>query len=242
MLVPPPGFDAATAVPRPQKNKDTTMPDYAAARFHMVEGQVRPNKVTDQRLVDAMMTVPRELFVPKAVRGIAYVDEDVAIAPGRFLLEPMVFARMLQAAAIGERDVVLDVGCGSGYSAAVIARLAATVVALESDEALAARASAALSETGVDNALVVCGPLNLGHPAQAPYDVIVVNGAVAEVPSALGEQLADGGRMVVTVVRPHAAGEVRMFQRVGGVLSSRVLFEARPPLLPGFEPVPAFEF
>jgi protein-L-isoaspartate(D-aspartate) O-methyltransferase len=218
------------------------MSDYAAARFFMVEGQIRPNKVTDHRLVEALMDVPRETFVPDAVRGIAYVDEDVPVGNGRYLMEPMIFARMLQEASIVESDVVLDVGCATGYSTAVLARLARTVVGLESDLALAERAKAALAAAGAANALVATGPMPEGHANQAPYDVIIVEGAVSEVPTALCEQLADGGRMVVTVLGDRGLGEVRLFERTGTVVSSRVLFEAQPHLLPGFEPKPKFEF
>ncbi len=218
------------------------MSDYAAARFHMVEGQIRPNKVTDHRLVEAMLDIPRELFVPKAARGIAYVDEDIAIGNGRYLMEPMVFARMLQEAGVQESDVVLDIGSGSGYSTAVLARLAATVVGIESDADLARRAGEALAEVGADNVVVITAPLTEGYPAQAPYDVIVVEGLVAEVPENITAQLAEGGRLVAAVHGERGVGEVKLFQRVGGVVSGRVLFEARPRQLPGFEPKPAFVF
>ena len=218
------------------------MSDYAAARYYMVEGQIRPNKVTDHRLVEAMLTIPREVFVPKASRGIAYVDEDIAIGNGRYLMEPMVFARMLQEAGIQETDVVLDIGCGSGYSTAILSRLAATVVAVESDAALAQRATEALAEVGVDNAVVFNVPLTDGYPVQGPYDVIIIEGSVAEVPETICNQLAEGGRMVVAVEGENGIGEMRLFRRVGGVVSSRILFEARPRLLPGFEAQPKFVF
>jgi protein-L-isoaspartate(D-aspartate) O-methyltransferase len=218
------------------------MSDYAAARYYMVEGQIRPNKVTDHRLVEAMLTVPRELFVPEASRGIAYVDEDIAVGGGRYLMEPMVFARMLQEAGIQETDRVLDVGCATGYSTAVLARLAAKVVGVESDAALTQRAATAVKETGADNVTIVTAALTAGSPNQGPYDVIVVEGCVAEVPDAITDQLAEGGRMVVAVEGERGVGEVRLFRRVGGVLSSRILFEAHPHLLPGFEPQPKFVF
>lgn len=218
------------------------MSDYAAARFFMVEGQIRPNKVTDHRLVEALMDVPREAFVPDAVRGIAYVDEDVPVGNGRYLMEPMIFARMLQEASVGEGDVVLDVGCATGYSTAILARLAATVVGLESDASLAERAKAALASVGAANALAVTGPLAEGYANQAPYDVIIFEGAVSEVPAAICGQLAEGGRMVVTVLGDRGLGEVRLYERTGTVVSSRVLFEAQPHLLPGLEPKPKFEF
>ena len=218
------------------------MSDYAAARFHMVECQIRPNKVTDHRLVEAMMDVPRERFVPDALRGIAYVDGDLAVGQGRYLMEPMIFARMLQEASVQETDKVLDVGCATGYSTAVLARLGASAVGVESDPSLAAKAKDALAQVGATNATVVEGPLGQGCAAEAPYDVIIFEGAVAEVPSQVCEQLAEGGRMVVTVLGERGLGEVRLYQRYGRTVSSRILFEAQPHLLPGFEPKAKFEF
>ncbi|WP_448187616.1 protein-L-isoaspartate O-methyltransferase family protein [Azospirillum sp. sgz301742] len=218
------------------------MSDYAAARFHMVECQIRPNKVTDHRLVDALMDVPRELFVPQPLRGVAYVDGDVAVGKGRYLMEPMVFARMLQEAGVDETANVLDIGCATGYSTAVLGRMAASVVGVESDPALASAAKSALLQAGVANAEVVNGPLGEGCAAKAPYDVIIFEGAVAEVPQAICDQLAEGGRMVATVLGDRGLGEVRLYQRYGRAVSSRVLFEAQPHLLPGLEPKPKFEF
>lgn len=218
------------------------MSEYAAARLNMVEGQIRPNKVTDHRLVEAMLDIPREVFVPKAARGIAYVDEDIAVGNGRYLMEPMVFARMLQEVGVDETDVVLDIGCGTGYSTAVLARLATTVVGIESDAALAQRATEALAEVGAVNAVVTTAPLTEGNPAQAPYDVIVIEGLVAEVPEAITAQLADGGRLIAAVMGDRGVGEVKLYQRIGGIVSGRVLFEAHPRPLPGFEPKPKFVF
>lgn len=218
------------------------MSDYAAARFHMVECQIRPNKVTDHRLVDALMDVPREVFVPQALRGVAYVDGDIAVGSGRFLMEPMVFARMLQEAGVNEAANVLDIGCATGYSTAVLARMAASVVGVEADPKLAEAAKGALAQAGIANATVVNAPLAEGCAVKAPYDVIIFEGAVAEVPSAVCEQLAEGGRMVATVLGDRGLGEVRLYQRYGRAVSSRVLFEAQPHLLPGFEPKPKFEF
>ncbi|WP_448205035.1 protein-L-isoaspartate O-methyltransferase family protein [Azospirillum sp. sgz302134] len=218
------------------------MSEYAAARLNMVEGQIRPNKVTDQRLVDAMLDIPREVFVPQAARGIAYVDKDIAVGSGRYLMEPMVFARMLQEVGVDETDTVLDIGCGTGYSTAVLARLATKVVGVESDASLAQRATAALAESGVANAAVVNAPLTEGHAAQGPYDVIVVEGLVAELPEAILGQLAEGGRLIAAVMGDRGVGEVKLYQRIAGVVSGRVLFEAQPHPLPGFEPKPKFVF
>lgn len=216
--------------------------DFTAARINMVEGQIRPNKVTDFRLVDAFMNVPRELFVPKALRSIAYVDEDIQVAPGRFLMEPMVLARLLQEARIGTQDVVLNVGSGTGYSAAIIGRVAATVVALEADAALAAQATKTLQDISIDNAIVMQGPLQDGWPAQMPYDAIILDGAVAEVPPALLDQLNEGGRLVGVIIGTGGVGTARLYKKVGGVVSGRSLFDAAIRPLPGFEPKPVFEF
>lgn len=218
------------------------MSDYAAARYFMVEGQIRPNKVTDLRLVEALHELPREVFVPKASRGIAYVDDDVAVGNGRYLLEPMVFARMLQETGVQAEDVVLDIGCATGYSSAILSRLAATVVGIEADPELADRATAALVEVGCDNAVIVNAPHAAGYPGQAPYDVIVIAGTVSFVPDALTSQLSEGGRLVAIVEGQGGVGEVRLYQRFGDAVSSRVLFEANPHRIPGFEPEAKFVF
>lgn len=218
------------------------MTDFAAARYFMVEGQIRPNKVTDHRLVDVLSTTPREEFVPESARGVAYVDDDLPIGNGRYLLEPMVFARMLQYVSVQDTDRVLDVGCAGGYSTAVLARLAASVVGLDSDSGLIAGASAALARQGIANATLVTGPMTEGYAQSAPYDVIVIEGTVPEVPATLAAQLAEDGRLVAIVQDHRGVGEVRLFQRAGGVLSSRILFEAQPHALPGFEKKAAFVF
>ncbi len=213
----------------------------AAIRRNMVATQVRTNKVTDSRIIAAMETVARERFVPASLEAVAYVDHDLEISPGRFLMSPMVFGRLLQAAGIGENDVVLDVGCGTGYSAAVISGIAGAVVALESDPGLADQASELLTEFQVDNVVVVSGDLSAGHPDQAPYDVIVVNGAVEILPETLTGQLADGGRLVA-VIMEGGIGSASLYLMQGETLSRRAVFEAAARLLPGFEAPPAFTF
>ena len=210
------------------------MADYATARVNMIEGQIRPSKVSDDRVLAAMAAVPRERFVPKRLKGTAYVDESLAVAPGRYLMEPAVFARLLQAAAIGPDDVVLDIGCATGYSTAVLARLAATVVAVESDPEMVTAASDLLAELDVDNAAVVKGALQAGYAKQAPYDAIVLGGAVDEVPPAIAEQLAEGGRLVTVVTRGSPVGTGLLMLRARGQLSRRILFDASTPPLPGF--------
>jgi protein-L-isoaspartate(D-aspartate) O-methyltransferase len=217
------------------------MTDYAAARRHMVDGQILPNKVTDRQLIAILSQMPREEFVPKARQGVAYVDEDLEIAPGRYLMEPMVFARLVQAAQVQKSDAVLTVGAGGGYEAAVMARLASVVVALESDEELAAGIAGKLQALQIDNVVTVTGELAAGAQKQGPYDVIFLTGSVDEVPQALLSQLAEGGRLVGVVNRRNI-GQATLITRRGGVVGDRVLFDAGTPLLPGFRKKPAFQF
>ena len=219
------------------------MTEFATVRHNMVESQLRTNKVTNRRLIDAMDIVPRELFVPKPLAGVAYIDEDIMIAPGRYLMEPLVLARLLQAAEVSDQDVALDIACGTGYSSAVLGRLAGTVVGLEPDLNLAERASRILSETGGDNIIIVPGSVEEGYSRQGPYDVILLNGGVPFVPPPLMAQLAEGGR-IVAVVRGvnEALGRATLWFKIHGEISHRVLFDASVPLLPGIEIETAFEF
>jgi protein-L-isoaspartate(D-aspartate) O-methyltransferase len=216
--------------------------DFAAARINMVESQLRTNKVADEAVLDAFLMVPRERFVPVAFHDTAYLDDDLPLGNGRALLEPMVLARLLAAAKIRGTDKVLDIGCASGYSAAILARIAGSVVAVEEDKALAEQARARLAELGVRHVAVIEGPLARGHAAGAPYDVIVIEGALAAVPEALAAQLAEGGRLVGVVKAGAGVGRATLMNRVQGVLSRRPLFDAAAPLLPGFAPAPSFVF
>lgn len=215
--------------------------DFAATRQRMVETQLRTNRVTDEAVLAAIAAVPRELFVPRALRAVAYVDDDLEIERGRYLMEPMVFARLLQLAEIEPSDTVLDIGCGTGYSAVVIGRLAGSVVAVESNPTLAQRAEELFRELDAGNVSLVRGPLERGHPPQAPYDVVFFDGGVAEVPSTISDQLAEGGRLVC-VVTDGGIGRATLMGRTGGVLSSRPAFDAAIRLLPGFAPKPRFVF
>ena len=218
------------------------MTAYAAARQNMVESQVRPNRVTDPRVVGAMLELPRERFVPETLRGIAYVDEDIPLGGERFLMEPMVLARLVQAARIVAGDTVLEIGAGSGYGAALMAQFATRVVALESDAALARQAQSVLATLGTTNVEVVTGALNQGHAAGAPYNVIVFGGAVAQIPTCIMDQLAEGGRLVAVVAAPGEPGRATLVTKVAGALSRRVVFDAGSRLLPGFQLEPGFAF
>jgi protein-L-isoaspartate(D-aspartate) O-methyltransferase len=215
--------------------------DYAVARQHMVDSQVRTNKVTDERLIEAIRTLPRERFVPDRARARAYLDDDLEIAQGRFLMEPMVTARLIQAAEVKAEDIALVVGAGSGYAAALLSRLANTVVALEAEPQLSQRAGAAFAELSIDNAIVFEGPLSAGCPKHAPYNVIYLDGAVEQVPAALTGQLADGGRLV-GVLLEQGVGRASLWIKSGNVVSRRVLFDANVAPLPGFATPPRFVF
>jgi protein-L-isoaspartate(D-aspartate) O-methyltransferase len=178
--------------------------------------------------------VPREIFVPKQRAGGAYVDGPVPVGNGRSLMEPRVFARLVQFADIQPTDVVLDVGCGSGYSAAILSRLASTVVALETDSELAGRASANLAALGVDNVAVVTGALPDGDAAHGPYDVIMIEGQVPSIPDKLLKQLAEGGRLLVVMDQGAGPGRATLYSRFGGTVSHRIVFDATVGRLPGF--------
>jgi protein-L-isoaspartate(D-aspartate) O-methyltransferase len=215
--------------------------DLEAARAAMVDSQVRPNDVTDRRLVAAMATLPREMFAPADKRALAYADAPVETGPGRWMMAPRDFAKLLHAAAVSEDDRVLDIAPGTGYSTAVIVRLAAGVVALEEDEAKAKTLRDSLAAAGVSGVEVVSGSLPAGAPAQAPFDVIFVNGAVEEVPKAWLDQLADGGRLVV-VVAEGAVRRARVYTRSRDKTAWRTPFESAAPVLPGFERAVEFRF
>jgi protein-L-isoaspartate(D-aspartate) O-methyltransferase len=219
------------------------MVDFAQARRTMVDTQVRPSDVTDLRLIAAMLDVPRELFVPKARQAVAYLDTNVPVGEhgARALLQPMTLAKLLQAAGIGEGDRVLDVGCATGYSAAVAAKLGGRVVALEEDVALARIAGETLAASGASNLTVVSGPLSKGWEREAPYDVILLEGASEVVPSALLSQLKDGGRLVA-IIGSGPMGKATIFRSAGGHATGQTLFDSAAPLLPGFAKAPAFVF
>ncbi|HLI20255.1 MAG TPA: protein-L-isoaspartate O-methyltransferase [Stellaceae bacterium] len=218
-----------------------------AARLNMVEGQLRTNKVVDEAVLEGFLTVPRERFVPPSLRGIAYVDDDIPLGQGRFLIEPLVLARLLQLAEIRKSDKVLEIGCATGYATAIIARIAAKAVAVESDAALIAAARNNLAALGCSNVELHESALNAGWRAGAPYNVILINGGVGEIPPAVTDQLAEGGRLV-TVTEGAASpadsrcGKALLMTRAEGRISSRPIFDATVQPLPGFARAPAFVF
>lgn len=209
------------------------MNEFASRRMTMVDTQVRPSDVTKFPIIEAMLAIPREVYVPRDLREAAYVGENVEIGGGRVMLEARTLAKMLDALDIQPGEMVLDLGCGLGYSAAVIARLADTVVAVEEDADLAAEAQRALAEEGVDNAVVVTGPLAAGAPRHGPYDVITIEGGIEDLPETVVAQLKDGGR-IAAVVMDGALGTVKTGIKQGGRVDWRFAFNAAAPLLPGF--------
>ena len=221
------------------------MSGFSIARQKMVDGQVRPSDVTDPRIIDAMLAVPREAFVPQNRQALAYLDIDLDVSEGtsakRFLIKPVVTAKMLQAADIKDTDNVLVVGCATGYTAAVVARLAGQVTATEVDPTMVARAKEVLAQLGIGNVPVRAADPPEGDAANAPYDVIVLNGATEVTPDRLYRQLKDGGRLVgvFATTQPQRAMIVTQSHADFG---TRALFDAAVPVLPGLGRVPAFVF
>jgi protein-L-isoaspartate(D-aspartate) O-methyltransferase len=217
------------------------MIDFTQARRMMVDGQVRPTDVTDRDLLAAMLELPRERFVPTELASVAYLDRDVAVDPKRAMLKPMVPARMIQAAQVGRAERALDVAGGTGYSAAILARLAASVTALEDDAIRTGRCGDILKGLGLANVTAVTGSLDAGWPAAAPYDVILVNGAVEVEPHDLFAQLNEGGRLIC-IFGAGPDGKAMLYRKDRGEIGSRTLFDAAAPVLPSFTRAPAFTF
>jgi protein-L-isoaspartate(D-aspartate) O-methyltransferase len=233
------------------------MVDFQAVRRAMVDGQVRTNDVTNLDLIDAMLAIPREAFVPEHLAALAYLDRDLELqggdGPARYLLKPVVTARLIQAADIAVTDRVLVVGSGTGYSAAVVSRLASTVVALEENPTLAQAAQNTLRRLGFVTVTPVIGRLVAGWPAAAPFDVILVDGGVEAMPDALFAQLSEGGRLVAVMYggaggghgegpMQGQVGKATLFRSIRGEVGGRPLFDCTAPLLPGFKKAPSFVF
>lgn len=218
--------------------------DFALARRNMVESQLRPNHIVHPGVLEAVAALPRERFLPDDRAALAYVDEAIPLGGGRFLMEPMVLARLIQSAQPGEGDRALIVGAGPGYGAAVLGRIVRKVVALECDSALAQRARHVLPALGAANVTVVEGDLGNGYKAEGSYDVILIEGSVPAVPESLTQQLAEGGRLVAIVGggSPGYPGQAQLGRKAGGIYSSRPIFDAGTPALPGFSAPRRFVF
>ena len=217
------------------------MIDFAAAREAMVDCQVRPSDVTRYPIIEAMLSVPREEFLPEALRPVAYLGEHIPLARGRVLLDPRVFAKMLDAINVTDTDLVLDIGGGYGYSTAVLARMAEAVVCLEENADFAAKAEALLSAHSVDNAVVETGPLAAGVPSQGPYDAIIIEGGVEDLPEAITDQLKTGGR-IVAIFLEGRGGQARLGIKMAHGISWRRVFDASAPKLSGFDIAKTFVF
>jgi len=220
------------------------MVEFAVQRANMVDSQVRPSDVTDRRIPRAMLEVPREVFVPAAQRALAYKDDPIRLHGGsraRTMPAPRLLAKMLQHLEIGAGDSVLDIGCTTGYAAAVLARLAKTVTALEDDATLAETARRNLAGVGASAVRVEVGPLPGGWAPQAPYDAILLEGSVAEIPATILDQLKDGGRLAA-IISEGRVGRMALWQRTGARFDSRVIFDAEASMLPGFEKPVGFVF
>jgi protein-L-isoaspartate(D-aspartate) O-methyltransferase len=221
------------------------MTDFALARRNMIDGQLRPNRVTNAELLAALAELPRERFLPEGLRAMAYADDDVPLGNGRYLMEPMILARLIQALQPQPEDRALVVASGAGYGTALLARLVKSVVALETDPTLVRTAEQALKPLGITNVAPVTGPLEAGAPSPGePYDVILIEGAVPHVPTAIIEQLAEGGRLATVIATPQTTtlGQAQLMVKEGGVVAGRSVFDAGTPRLPGFAAPPRFIF
>lgn len=218
------------------------MTDFVVARRNMVDGQLRPNRVSNAHLLAAISDMPRELFVPAGLQAVAYADDDVPLGKGRFLMEPMVLGRLLQTLQPLPEEKALVVASGAGYGAALLARLVKSVVAVEEDADLAASAERTIRSLGIVNVQQVVGKMEEGCAAEASYGVILIEGAVQKVPAAVLDQLAEGGRLATVIAGPASMGVAHLMVKEGGVASGRPLFEAGTPLLPGFAAPPRFTF
>ncbi len=215
--------------------------DFAKARDHMVESQIRTNDVTEPALLKAFRTTARERFVPKAQMALAYGDAHIEMDEGRVMMRPRDFSKLVDAANIGPDDVVLDVACGRGYSTAIMSKLADTVVGLETSDEAVTKAEELLVEADISNAAVVKGDLKVGASEHGPFNVIFVNGAVSSVPKQWLSQLANKGRLVC-IVQNGPVGQATVFTKSGDAVGERVEFDASAPTLPGFAAEPAFVF
>lgn len=216
------------------------MTDFAALRRNMVDTQVRPSDVTEFPIIDALLRIPRERFVPPGLEGAAYLGENLPVGDGRVMLEPRTLAKMLDALDISPDDLVLLIGSGTGYSAAVLARLAAAVVAVEEDEAMASESEQVLVETGSDAVIVERGPLDKGAPRHGPYDAALIEGGIERLPDEIAAQLAEGARIAALFMQGEF-GEARLGRvGAGGRIDWRAIFNAGAPVLSGFATAPVF--
>ncbi len=220
------------------------MIDFSQARINMIDGQIKPAGVVDMRVLESFTDIPRELFVPEKLKNIAYTDESLDIGQGRFLLSPIIYAKMVQAAHIRESDVVLDIGSAFGYSSAILSPLVTTVIALEHNKRQMDKATRLWTQLSVCNIALIEGKLPNGVPDQAPYSLIIINGSVSEVPQEIFDQMDNEGRLITIIKETHSSvGRATLFvKNSNGYVSSKKLFDANAPFLKGFDPKTNFVF
>jgi protein-L-isoaspartate(D-aspartate) O-methyltransferase len=233
------GYISPIAGAPPDPVRENAVNEFDQARKHMLDCQIRPADVTDRRLIAAFMSVPRHIFTPRARIASAYADAEVLTGEQRTMMRPRDLAKLIHAAAIQPDELVLDIACGRGYSTAILAHMAETVVGLDDDEDGVSRISGLLAQAGADNAVAITGDPKLGVPKQGPFDVIFVNGSVNEVPQAWFDQLAEGGRLVA-IIRNGPVGKATVFTRSAAGIGERIVFDATAKLLPGFALEPGF--
>lgn len=215
---------------------------FEEARTAMIDGQIRPNRVAAGPITEAFKIIPKELFTPKAYGNLAYMDETIVLDCGECLLKPFIHARMLQEAGLTGSEFVLDIGCGTGYSSAILSKLCGTVIGLTHDALCMKTAGTLLSTMNIDNAIIVQGPLAEGYGKQGPYDFIFIDGLVEEIPQTLFDQMAPKGKLMAIVRNTQGIGTCTLFTKFSKTLSSRMLFEVEAPLLQGFEKKQTFQF
>lgn len=211
------------------------MDTYALARENMIKGQVLPNRVGTESIIAAMMDIPRHLFIPEHYQDIAYSDADIPLNEHRFIISPFIFAQMVQAARISKEDLVLDIACGTGYSSAIIAKLAKKVVALESEAELASKANLLLKKLNINNVILLAEKVSQGCQESSPYDVIIINSAVEKAPYLLMDQLAEGGRLVVVINKTPYTGSLVVFTRSHGQIVQSDVMDVALPVIPEFQ-------
>lgn len=216
---------------------------FSELRKAMVDSQIRPNKVIDEEVIAAFASVPRELFVSRQMQNLAYIDEDIPLSGGRYIIEAMVMARMIQALALEKTDNVMSIGAGTGYGSAILSSLVTSVIAIETRTPMVEKAQQIVAGLDIGNVAVVKSRLQDGYPSEAPYQAIIIEGSVEHVPATLFEQLSEGGRLV-SVLRPHNSevGEATLWQKQDGHVSAKSLFTAQVPVLDEFKVKPKFTF
>lgn len=210
------------------------MEAFEIARTNMVKSQILPNNITNSAFIDVIMEIPRHIFIPENKQGVSYIDSSLPVGDGRYILPPMVFAKMIEALNIKGDESVLDIACGTGYSSAVIANLCKKVVAVESSTDLASKAHLNLNKLGVENVIIISNSLARGHEEGAPYNIILINGAVKEVPAKLFDQLADNGKLITIISKTPNSGSIVIYSKVSGVTSSREVFDVNLSIIEDF--------